>query len=90
MRTRDSILHWFSSFQDWRSADDSLGQPAVVIPLDRAVVCGDDHVYDAREFKVCPNCAAEERLPLAELLARGRLTATPIAGQGSRAISALI
>ena len=48
------------------------GQPAVVIPLNRAVVCGEDHVYDVQQFAACPNCAAEERLPLAELLAHRR------------------
>jgi hypothetical protein len=50
------------------------GQPAVVIPLNRAVVCGEDHVYDVGQFNVCPNCAAEERLPLIELLAHERKT----------------
>jgi hypothetical protein len=48
------------------------GQPAVVIPLNRAVVCGEDHVYDVGQFNVCPNCAAEERLPLVALLAHER------------------
>ena len=54
------------------------GQPGVVIPLARAVVCGEDHVYDAAQFAVCPNCAAEERLSLVDLLGRGRRTAIRI------------
>lgn len=54
------------------------GQPAVVIPLNRAVVCGEDHVYDVAQFSVCPNCAAEERLSLVELLAHGRRRTIPI------------
>jgi hypothetical protein len=55
-------------------SDVLAGQPAVVIPLNRAVVCGEDHVYDVGQFNVCPNCAAEERLPLIELLAHERKT----------------
>jgi hypothetical protein len=43
-------------------------EPGVVIPLSRAVVCGEDHVYDARRFTVCPNCAGQERLLLEDLL----------------------
>ncbi len=54
------------------SGDVLAGQPAVVIPLNRAVVCGEDHVYDVGQFHICPNCAAEERLPLIELLAHER------------------
>lgn len=46
------------------------GRPGVVIPLGRAAVCGEDHVYDLREFRVCPNCASEERLPLSTVLAQ--------------------
>lgn len=55
------------------------GQPAVVIPLNRAVVCGEDHVYDVGQFSVCPNCAAEERLSLGDLLAHGRRAPLPLA-----------
>ena len=44
------------------TGDVLAGQPAVVIPLNRAVVCGEDHVYDVAQFSVCPNCAAEESL----------------------------
>jgi len=61
-----------------RPWDVLAGQPAVVIPLNRAVVCGEDHVYDVAQFSVCPNCAAEERLSLVELLAHGRAKAIPI------------
>ena len=59
------------------------GQPAVVIPLNRAVVCGEDHVYDVGQFNVCPNCAAEERLPLIALLAHERkgVAAPRVAGK---------
>jgi hypothetical protein len=49
-----------------------VGLPAVVIPLTRAVVCGEDHVYDSQRFAICPNCAAEDRLQLADLLANRR------------------
>ena len=46
----------------------------VVIPLSRAVVCGEDHVYDSQQFAVCPNCTGEDRLLLEDLLAsRNRL-----------------
>jgi hypothetical protein len=54
------------------------GQPVVVIPLNRAVVCGEDHVYDVAQFSVCPNCAAEERLSLVDLLGHGRKNAIAI------------
>jgi len=58
-----------SGFGAGRVGTDVLAAEApVVIPLSRAVVCGEDHVYDARRFTVCPNCAAEERLKLEDLL----------------------
>jgi len=47
-----------------------------VIPLRHAAVCGDDHVYDVREFNACPNCASEERLPLFAVLDQRRPLAT--------------
>lgn len=65
-------------FADWlsfagRASHDVLtGRPAVVIPLRHAAVCGDDHVYDVREFNVCPNCASEQRLPLFSVLDQRR------------------
>jgi hypothetical protein len=44
----------------------------VVIPLSRAVVCGEDHVYDSQQFAACPNCTGEDRLLLVDLLASRR------------------
>ncbi|MEP6801734.1 MAG: hypothetical protein ABJC07_07345 [Acidobacteriota bacterium] len=44
------------------------GQSSVAISISRAVLCGNDHVYDAHQFNVCPNCAAQERLQLSDLL----------------------
>ena len=44
------------------------GQSSVAISISRAVLCGNDHIYDAHQFNVCPNCAAQERLQLADLL----------------------
>ena len=54
------------------ASDILLGRPTVVIPLSRAVVCGEDHVYDLQQFGACPNCSAEERLLLVDLLAHRR------------------
>ncbi len=44
------------------------GQSAVAISISRAVLCGNDHIYDAYQFNVCPNCAAQERLQISDLL----------------------
>jgi hypothetical protein len=62
---------------DWIQTSESRGQTdvlsrgsGVVIPLRSAAVCGEDHVYDARQFIVCPNCASEERIPLSTALGR--------------------
>src|SRR5215471_15820876 len=48
------------------------GRPMVVIPLSRAVVCGEDHVYDSLQFAACPNCTGQDRLLLEDLLASRR------------------
>jgi hypothetical protein len=63
------IGEWIHSIEGRVQRDALTGRPAVVIPLSRAAVCGDDHVYDVRQFRVCPNCASEERLPLSDVLA---------------------
>ena len=54
------------------ASDILLGRSTVVIPLSRAAVCGEDHVYDSLQFGACPNCSAEERLLLVDLLAHRR------------------
>ncbi|MEP6767610.1 MAG: hypothetical protein ABJC61_02990 [Acidobacteriota bacterium] len=46
------------------------GQSTVAISMARAVLCGNDHIYDAYQFNVCPNCTAQERLQLSDLLQR--------------------
>jgi hypothetical protein len=72
MRVREVGSARVSAFVGRVSADPLVGLPAVVIPLGRAVVCGEDHVYDSQRFAICPNCAAEDRLQLADLLANRR------------------
>ena len=57
------------SFESRVQGDVLSGRAGVVIPLNQAAVCAEDHVYDVREFRVCPNCASEERLPLSHVLA---------------------
>jgi hypothetical protein len=70
---RDIVSHEDRSWvRNGSSSDILLGRPTVVIPLARAVVCGEDHVYDAQQFGACPNCSAEERLLLVDLLAHRR------------------
>ena len=63
------IGEWFHPFEARVQGDVLSGRSAVVIPLKQAAVCGEDHVYDVRQFRVCPNCASEERLPLSDVLA---------------------
>lgn len=72
MKERDTDSQRITRFPSRIPGDVLAGQPAVVIPLNRAVVCGEDHVYDVGQFSVCPNCAAEERLSLVDLLAHRR------------------
>ena len=74
---RETSALRFSAHSARLPGDVLAGQSAVVIPLNRAVVCGEDHVYDVGQFNVCPNCAAEERLALVELLAHERKPFAP-------------
>jgi hypothetical protein len=70
---RDIVNHEDRSWvRNGTSSDILLGRPTVVIPLSRAVVCGEDHVYDGQQFGTCPNCSAQERLLLEDLLAHRR------------------
>jgi hypothetical protein len=64
------IGDWIQTAEARVQSDVLSRRSAVVIPLRTAAVCGDDHVYDARQFSVCPNCASEERIPLSTVLGR--------------------
>ena len=69
------ISDWIHAFEGRVPGDVLSGRAAVVIPLNQAAVCADDHVYDVREFRACPNCASEERLPLSDVLGHRTPTA---------------
>jgi len=68
MKTPDGSVLRFSAGLGRVSTDVLAVDPGVVIPLSRAVVCGEDHVYDGRRFAVCPNCTGQDRLLLEDLL----------------------
>ncbi|HMF08685.1 MAG TPA: hypothetical protein VKJ00_06075 [Thermoanaerobaculia bacterium] len=68
MKTPGGSVLRFSAGLGRVSADVLAVDPGVVIPLSRAVVCGEDHVYDGRRFAVCPNCTGQDRLLLEDLL----------------------
>ncbi|MEP7133013.1 MAG: hypothetical protein ABI914_07595 [Acidobacteriota bacterium] len=63
------------------------GQSAVAISIARAVLCGNDHIYDAYQFNVCPNCTARERLQISDLL-MNRVT-SGVSGTALRATGTL-
>ena len=62
------IADWIQNAEAKLHLVDGGGRSSVVIPLQSAAVCGEDHVYDARRFHACPNCASEERIPLFAIL----------------------
>jgi hypothetical protein len=62
------IADWIQNAESKPRLADDPSRSSVVIPLRNAAVCGEDHVYDARRFGACPNCASEERIPLFAVL----------------------
>ena len=73
------IGDWIQNAEAKLRPVDESGRSFVVIPLRSAAVCGEDHVYDARRFGACPNCASEERIPLSAALGRKSETPRPAA-----------
>ena len=62
------IGDWIQNAEEKLHLGNGGTRSSVVIPLRSAAVCGEDHVYDARRFHACPNCASEERIPLFAIL----------------------